>query len=376
MKKMLPFLIALFFAVPCWAADIITGDTGFVQPLHNQVGFLDDTDPYRAMMIVDLAAEQALAAGDLIEIDFAMAVLNPNDNRHTTGLGSNATRQDTLFEYDRVASFGSFIITNPYSDPNSAMISPNLATNLPFLIHHGIVQQHAQAIVTDTDKRYAIAVVYGDKNASMTRLSPEYAAGQARMTYKITRGAVSDGRSGNGDDLVDPPVGGEGAALSITGMTLNGTGLNGYTTRTVIPQTALTLPTGTPTKIRVTLRASSSESYTISGAYIGHKSGTVNYAAAPGQFLFGGNAGVTVPANSEVTSDWLTWAYNKTDDLVFGEHCNGGSSSDARARKTGTALTMHLKAAASEAGTTGSVSGYTAYSGDAQLITKIEMDGY
>jgi len=152
-------------------------------------------------------------------------------------------------------------------------------------------------------------------------------------------------------------------------------GYTGYTSRETFPISALTVPTGTPTKFRVTYKFGTSAGGTLDAVYLGHRSGTTGhtYNGTPVQVTFGGSTSVSGAAGAEVVSDWMTFSYNKTDGLIFGEHMSAGGY---KATNNSTTATLNVKASINEPGAVTPTSGYTTAAGYAQGIEKIEMDGF
>jgi len=121
-----------------------------------------------------------------------------------------------------------------------------------------------------------------------------------------------------------------GTLFSAT-LGLNSNDWNGYTFVQSIPASAMTLPSGSIIKVRFRLQSSTTETRTVTNAYIEHRAGAgdvYDFNATPVQLLFAGSGSKVIASNSEEWTDWATFAYNKTDDLLFATYCGGGTSSD------------------------------------------------
>lgn len=108
--------------------------------------------------------------------------------------------------------------------------------------------------------------------------------------------------------------------------------LAGRNVRVVIDSSALVF--ASPSEVKVTIRSYTNASVTISKCYVGHAaSGGSGYdfSAPPTQITFdGGNDGVTVPVNSDYTSDGASFAYNGVSPLIISYYCPATPVSTAR----------------------------------------------
>lgn len=169
----------------------------------------------------------------------------------------------------------------------------------------------------------------------------------------------------------------EGTLYSAT-LSSDSDGWDGFTGVERIQASAMTLPGGTITKIRVRCKASTAEAFTVTNMYVGHRASSgdpYDFSATPTQILFGGSASKVVAAGTTELSDWITFSYNKTNDLLISFYCAGGGSSDAPSYATGLTGTADYEKTANDAATVNK-SGYSANSGDLVLIDKIESDGF
>jgi len=161
-------------------------------------------------------------------------------------------------------------------------------------------------------------------------------------------------------------------------LTLDSDGWSGYTGVERIAASAMTLPSGSITKVRFRLVAAASEGITIGNAYVGHRAGSgdeYDFSAAPVQVLFGGSAGVTISAGSTKTSDWATFSYNKTSDLLFAFYCSGSGSSDAPKYASGITDVADYEKIANDAATVNKT-GYSTNTGYITLVDLVECDGF
>lgn len=120
-----------------------------------------------------------------------------------------------------------------------------------------------------------------------------------------------------------------------------------YTLRQALPISVLTVPGFAPTQIRVTVMGGVfSDSWTFSKFYIGHQAASgdnYDYASAPTQLLWGGNASGTVLANSFLTSDWASFAWNRTSGLVYTAYTDNVPTADEMGRYVLTGASTYYK---------------------------------
>jgi len=150
----------------------------------------------------------------------------------------------------------------------------------------------------------------------------------------------------------------------------------GKTARIEIKASALIVPPGAPSRIRVTLRATGDEPFSIGAAYVGHKAayGKPWDATQVTQLLVGGQRGFTVPTGGAVTTDWLDFAWDKSSDLVVSLYCDGDAAEDKMPAMSDTVHATHLKLG-NEAGLA-DASGYYSYPGYLSAVSRIETDGF
>jgi hypothetical protein len=125
----------------------------------------------------------------------------------------------------------------------------------------------------------------------------------------------------------------------------------------------LTLPSQQLISIQFVFQASSaSGSFVITNAYVGHGTGTNNYAfaATPTQLLFSGSAGVTISQGTSVTTDMCFFQYDKTDALLVAYYAV--SASFCRCVVSGTNISYYYKAGSDAA--TVAKTGYASAVGD------------
>lgn len=140
---------------------------------------------------------------------------------------------------------------------------------------------------------------------------------------------------------------------------------------------AFTLPSNPILRMRVRFEAGTVEGYTITSAYIGHRAASgdaYDFSTTPVQLLFSGNSGVAISSSSTATSDWATFAYDKTSDLLIACYINGGASVDTARAKSGLSNTILYYMAISEAATVNKSTGYSVSSGLGLSINFIEVE--
>lgn len=173
-----------------------------------------------------------------------------------------------------------------------------------------------------------------------------------------------------------PPSGGFGAVLSETLAAFFGN-VEDKTIRLWIAKTALTLPQGSVTKIKVTLRGATDEPITYAKMYVGHSAGGDD-ATGLIQLKVGCPTNCqtswVVPAGGTVVAE-ADFAYNKTSDLLFSSYHNGGPSSDKlRAHSSFSNAITHHKYGDEAALAT--IEGLYPIAGYLSGVEKIEMDGF
>lgn len=163
-------------------------------------------------------------------------------------------------------------------------------------------------------------------------------------------------------------------------VTLNSdsNGWNSFTGVIRVQASAMTLPSGGITQVRLKLRAGSSEGFTVTNMYIGHRAAAgdaYDFATTPVQVLFGGSASKVIAAGTTEWSDWASFAYNKTDDLLGAFYCAGGSSSDMLRYALSVTGAEKYDKVANDAATVNKT-GYSNIAVYVGLIDTIESDGY
>jgi hypothetical protein len=120
--------------------------------------------------------------------------------------------------------------------------------------------------------------------------------------------ATSQGAFGTWQDAFGP----------YTGNETSDSGWNGYTFRGIIP-TAYVAVSGT--KIRVTVKNTTSNSVTIGRLYIGEKAAAgdaYDFASTPTQILFSGGASVSLTGNYETkVSDEITFSLDASKSYIY-----------------------------------------------------------
>jgi hypothetical protein len=168
-------------------------------------------------------------------------------------------------------------------------------------------------------------------------------------------------------DLETPPEESDTGAILTNALASTFGNITGKTVKNSIAASGLTPPSGTVTKMRFKLKSYSGEALCVNSLYGGPASGY-------GQLKLAGSATFTIPSGgNEITTDWLTTSWNKSDPVIVGLYCNGDTSSDAlRADDAATFATVYL--VNGNSANTATLSG-TAYS-NYLFVSGIETDGF
>lgn len=173
------------------------------------------------------------------------------------------------------------------------------------------------------------------------------------------------------------PNGINGTPLSAT-LNADAAAQNGYTEVEYIPPSAMVLPLGKISQIRITFQSGVAEGWIITNAYLGHASGIGNaydFSTTPTQITFGGFGTVSIPINTQYVSDWISFSYNKTSALLISFYTGGGVGADTIRYISGISGIDHYYKLANEAAVVDK-SGYSLSSGTLTGIAKIEMNGF
>lgn len=159
-------------------------------------------------------------------------------------------------------------------------------------------------------------------------------------------------------------------------LNLNDPGWSNATLRIVVPDTIIST---SGSLVRVTLQSGSGNSCALSEVWIGEQATSGDAydmkasTPAPAQFLFSGSANITIPANSQVVSDALTFAIDETKTYVFGFYITAG---DIRYKSSVTGTLSKYYTGGNEAGTANATTGYSnigAGTGVLSLVAQIEV---
>mgnify|MGYP000308384048 CR=1 FL=1 len=151
-------------------------------------------------------------------------------------------------------------------------------------------------------------------------------------------------------------------------LTFNGSGFEAYSVRAIIPASALSV---NGTQVRFTCESSSGGSLTVDNMSIVERSGsTANGTAIPSEVLFSASSGFTIPANSTIVSDWLTFTLDATKDYlnVFDFNASNGFAKSLISGSHG----QYTKVATNSYNIQ-TVAGFTFESGRAAIVNKIEV---
>lgn len=166
-----------------------------------------------------------------------------------------------------------------------------------------------------------------------------------------------------------------GTLFSAT-LSSNSDGWNGFTGVIRIQASAMSLPSGSIAKLRLRYKAGSSQGFTVTNTYMEHRAGSgdvYDFAATPTQILFAGSASKTVSAGSTEWSDWIDFAYNKTDDLLISFYAGGGTGSDMLSYALSVTGVNKYDKVANDAATVNKT-GYGTTAGYCGLIDAIEYE--
>ena len=152
-------------------------------------------------------------------------------------------------------------------------------------------------------------------------------------------------------------------------LNANGGTFSGYAVRQLISSGNLLTSGGT--SVRVTFLLSASVSATITGAYIGHAASSgdaYDFETTPTQLFFGGDAGVTVAANTSQITDPANFVIDPAKNLIVSFQCSSNTAVRYASSSPGNTGYYRLGGSASDVNTTG----FSAASGIVYFVTLIE----
>jgi len=175
----------------------------------------------------------------------------------------------------------------------------------------------------------------------------------------------------------DPPAEGTGSIFSVAQNEKFGN-VGTKTIKVRIPASAITAPSGSVTKMKLTFGGDASEPLALSKAFIGHASGSGDVWDASGltKLQFSGVDAVTVPAAGSISSDWLDFAWDKSSDLILSVYCSDSGGSSDGLNSTNPVTGASTSMSTSDVAGTANASGLTSYAGYLALLTEIETDGF
>ncbi|KKB09415.1 hypothetical protein [Devosia chinhatensis] len=191
------------------------------------------------------------------------------------------------------------------------------------------------------------------------------------LTYVDVAGASNLNSATTG--VLKPTTGTDTYATSANpALTANSTGYGGYSTRELVPASALTV---SGDKVRLTLTPPTSGANTpIDDVWIGHVGGTApNFDGTQVRVTFAGGAtGVTLVAGgASVVSDAIDYALDETKDLVVS--FDFGATADVRRNSAASGYNSYQKAVTSGDGGSTVVSGYTPNADFLAVLDLIEV---
>ena len=130
------------------------------------------------------------------------------------------------------------------------------------------------------------------------------------------------------------------------------------------------------TRVRIRMEAASVEACEIDAIYIGTKAGSGNawdYAGDQVQVTVNGNGAFTIPAGTEIWSDWIGFSGDGTGALIVGWDHSSNIAADGFRQVTGTGIFNRWGKSATDAAATTAPSGLTLQSGTLGLVNAIEV---
>jgi len=166
---------------------------------------------------------------------------------------------------------------------------------------------------------------------------------------------------------------GELTAFNAT-LTSDSGGWVNYTLVDVFKVAGLSLPAGDITAMRITFRGPTAEGSDMQNCYVGHAAASgdpYDFSATPVQVTFdGGSSSKYIVSGSDILSDWVNFAYNKTSNLVIAMAFN--TPNDTLRYKTGEANVDTYYAGGSLAATVNKT-GFSILSGQLFVVKTIEV---
>lgn len=213
----------------------------------------------------------------------------------------------------------------------------------------------------DADRQNSLLVkIYQSKSfAGYRRFINEFATGfkgASDALNGILTASSSNYTVNSSSGYVAPSVGADTyASVNDPTLTSDGSSVSNYSFRQVI--TAANLGSNNGDRLRVTFRSSSANPATITAAYIGAKGASApNFDGTQVQITFnGGSASATIPTNTTLVSDPITYAFDRTKDLVISTELNGA----LRYVTSSTGYTRYVKNPATGEADDTTVSGYS-----------------
>jgi hypothetical protein len=124
------------------------------------------------------------------------------------------------------------------------------------------------------------------------------------------------------------------------------------------------------TQTRLVLHASGVEPLQVSGIYIGHAA-TGASASSLTQLKFGGASGTVIPVSGSAATDWSSFVWDGTSDVIVSFYSGTDSAKDLVPAKDSTPHSTFRKLASDAASAT--ATGYTEYPGYLSAVGKIEV---
>jgi hypothetical protein len=152
--------------------------------------------------------------------------------------------------------------------------------------------------------------------------------------------------------IINPYIIGGVAPTTAFTETLNSASgdIGGFTWRVVIGASRLS---GSGSEIRVSFESAPLEGFAIDSAYVGHAGvSTPDFDGTQVQLLFGGGATKSISAASTVPSDFVSYGYDNSKDLIISYGITSQSNDRVNRNISATNVNAYTKSGLSEVGNT------------------------
>ena len=396
----------ILFAFPSWAANITSPGTygAGTYTLQNDISVSSgDGLVFTGTATLDLNGHSVISTETGNGVGFGVKFQGNNstisngsisgfwagvrfegDNSSSTGVDYSARYIGVMVEADDVTITGGVIsdiggVTNSKyaigvnSNGDGTVVSGVTFTNIYAQDVSGVGEGLAVNFSANSSNGTLLNGSFSNDNLEQDTIGV-FASGEHTITgfsmHNIFRPVHSSGAPSNVSDVTvtySMSPGNPGEVFSAVLSEIFGN-MAGKTIKIRIKASELTQVTGTQT--RLTLHAGSIEPFEIDSIYIGHATSGAS-ASSLTQLKFGGSAGTVIPTGESVVTDWSSFVWDGTSDIIVSIHAGSDASQDMMPAKSGTIHTTYLKNA-SEA-SQASVTGYYAYPGYLSAVGKIEV---